>query len=56
MLQKVIQRAKDFKTTVSIGATIVCKQDTSIDNLISRADRALYKVKNGSKGTWLYSE
>ncbi len=39
-----------IKTSVSIGATLVDKQDTNIDDLIARADLALYEAKEKGKG------
>jgi diguanylate cyclase (GGDEF)-like protein/PAS domain S-box-containing protein len=43
----------DMKTSISIGATLVDKKDVNIDDLISRADAALYTVKSESKGGYL---
>lgn len=45
-----ISNNKDIKTSVSIGATIVDKTDTNIDDLIARADIALYQAKKKGKG------
>lgn len=45
-----ISNNQDIKTTVSIGATLVDKQDTNIDVLIARADLALYQAKKNGKG------
>lgn len=39
-----------IKTSVSIGATIVDKKDINIDDLIARADIALYQAKKKGKG------
>lgn len=46
----VISNNQDIKTSVSIGATLVDKKDTSIDDLIARADLALYEAKKNGKG------
>jgi diguanylate cyclase (GGDEF)-like protein/PAS domain S-box-containing protein len=40
-----------IKTSVSIGATLVHKKDTNIDDLIARADLALYQAKKKGKGS-----
>jgi len=32
--------------TASMGLSEVTKEDTSLDSLVSRADRALYKAKD----------
>ncbi|STX41510.1 sensory box protein [Legionella donaldsonii] len=41
------------KVSISIGATIVDKKDTNIDNLIARADKALYEAKKKQKGSFI---
>lgn len=41
------------KVSISIGATIVDKKDTNIDNLIARADQALYEAKKKQKGSFI---
>ncbi|HAT8127588.1 TPA: GGDEF domain-containing protein, partial [Legionella pneumophila] len=45
-----ISNNQDIKTSVSIGATLVDKKDTNIDDLIARADLALYQAKKKGKG------
>ncbi|HHT0595011.1 TPA: diguanylate cyclase [Legionella anisa] len=45
-----ISNNQDIKTSVSIGATLVDKKDTNIDDLIARADLALYEAKEKGKG------
>ena len=45
-----ISNNQDIKTSVSIGATLVDKKDTNIDDLIARADLALYQAKEKGKG------
>jgi len=45
-----ISNNQDIKTNVSIGATLVDRKDASIDDLIARADQALYKAKEKGKG------
>lgn len=45
-----ISNNKDIKTSVSIGATIVNKKDANIDDIIARADIALYQAKKNGKG------
>ncbi|MCH9757154.1 MAG: GGDEF domain-containing protein [Gammaproteobacteria bacterium] len=37
-------------TSVSIGVTLVRSQDTSIDTIVKRADKALYQAKAKGKG------
>lgn len=39
------------KISVSIGATLVDRKDTNIDDLIARADLALYEAKKKRKGS-----
>jgi diguanylate cyclase (GGDEF)-like protein len=39
---------------ISIGATIVNKEDTSIDEALQRADQALYKAKNSGRNKVIF--
>ncbi|STX55754.1 sensory box protein [Legionella beliardensis] len=44
-----ISNNQNIKTSVSIGATLIDKKDTSINDLIARADLALYRAKEKGK-------
>ncbi|STX88248.1 sensor domain-containing diguanylate cyclase [Legionella feeleii] len=45
-----ISKSQKSKVSVSIGATLVDIKDTNIDDLIARADLALYEAKKKRKG------
>lgn len=42
----------DVSTSVSVGATLSLASDRDIQDLVVRADRALYEVKEAGRGTW----
>ncbi len=42
----------DVATSVSVGATMSIAADRDIQDLVVRADRALYEVKEAGRGTW----
>ncbi len=39
-------------TSVSVGATLSLEADRDIQDLVVRADRALYEVKETGRGAW----
>lgn len=51
---KLIYKGQSIQVTLSIGATKYKEKDTQ-DTLLARADKALYKAKNGGKNQ-MYSE
>lgn len=53
-LIEAISQDSQIQTAISVGATIVCKTDRNIDDLISRADQALYIAKANRKGQYEY--
>ena len=42
----------DVSASVSVGATLSLASDRDIQDLVVRADRALYEVKEAGRGTW----
>lgn len=44
-----IDELKGSKITISIGVTELCKEDSSIESFVARADEALYKAKNSGR-------
>ena len=42
----------DVSTSISVGATLSLAADRDIQDLVVRADRALYEVKEAGRGTW----
>ena len=42
----------DVSTSVSVGATLSLASDRDIQDLVVRADRALYEVKEAGRGSW----
>ena len=42
----------DVSASVSVGATLSMASDRDIQDLVVRADRALYEVKEAGRGTW----
>ena len=42
----------DVSTSISVGATVSLAGDRDIQDLVVRADRALYEVKEAGRGTW----
>ena len=42
----------DVSTSISVGATVSLAADRDIQDLVVRADRALYEVKEAGRGTW----
>ena len=63
MSERILKKIEDsFKNkkyadhiSVSIGAVICNDEDLSFEDMYSLADKALYKVKNGGKGTYCIS-
>lgn len=49
-LTTVFQQAS-IKLTVSIGLTARLEEENSIDNMLQRADKALYQAKNSGRNT-----
>jgi diguanylate cyclase (GGDEF)-like protein len=41
----------DYRTTASIGATLFCGDETSIEDLLKQADLAMYKSKDTGRNT-----
>ena len=37
------------RVTISLGATCIREADKSVDDLLKRADEALYRAKNGGR-------
>jgi diguanylate cyclase (GGDEF)-like protein/PAS domain S-box-containing protein len=54
MCERVAARCTDFEgtaitTTISIGASVMRTEDTSVDDVLARADQALYSAKNAGR-------
>jgi diguanylate cyclase (GGDEF)-like protein len=45
-----------LSVTVSIGAASLCSDDSSLDDVVRRADRALYAAKSGGRNQVIVSE
>lgn len=50
LLIDTMKNISDKTISISIGATLATEQDTSIETIFNRADRALYDVKKNRKG------
>jgi diguanylate cyclase (GGDEF)-like protein len=47
----VVERGESLHFTVSIGVTCLCAADQNIDEVLKRADEAMYQAKHAGRNT-----
>lgn len=49
----VMHNSQGISVTVSIGAAVLLRESHSLDELLTRADQAMYRAKHGGRNCWV---